>query len=160
MKAIRIASVLALVVMLVSGCDFFRAMVGKPTSEDMERMRIQKEKQARKEREQDSLAKVQQMLLEQQRAQALENSLSNTGRYHIVLGSFKVADNAQKMNEEIVRRGYTPRIITFNNGFEVVSVAHYDNYFKALKEMEKIQEWDICPEDIWIYDLQQNLHKQ
>lgn len=160
MKAIRIASVLALVVMLVSGCDFFRAMVGKPTSEDMERMRIQKEEQARKEREQDSLAKVQQMLLEQQRAQALENSLSNTGRYNIVLGSFKVADNAQKMNEEIVRRGYTPRIITFNNGFEVVSVAHYDNYFKALKEMEKIQEWDICPEDIWIYDLQQNLHKQ
>lgn len=56
------------------------------------------------------------------------------------------------------RTGYTPRVIKFNNGFEVVSVAAYNNYHDALRDMNEIMEYEFCPEDVWIYDIRQNMH--
>ena len=56
------------------------------------------------------------------------------------------------------KNGYTPRVILFNNGFEVVSVAAYNNYRDALKAMNDVMEYEFCPEDVWIYDIRQNLH--
>ncbi|HJB43702.1 MAG TPA: SPOR domain-containing protein [Candidatus Coprenecus merdipullorum] len=159
MKAFRLVPVLMVALMLVTGCDFFRSLVGKPTSKDLERMRQEAVEQARKQRIQDSVNKARELELEKARAAEQANLLDeSTGRYHVILGSFKVEGNAAKMNAMLEKNGYTPRVIEFNNGFEVVSVAAYDNYWDALKAMNDIMEYEFCPEDVWIYDIRQNMH--
>ena len=95
--------------------------------------------------------------LEQARI-AAENSLENAGKYHVILGSFKVEGNAEKMYATLEKNGYKPRVIEFNNGFEAVSVAAYDDYREALRAMEDVMEYQFCPEDVWIYDVSQNMH--
>ena len=99
--------------MLLTGCDFFRSLVGKPTSKDLERMRQEALEQERLQREQDSLNRVRALELEQARI-AAENSLENAGKYHVILGSFKVEGNAEKMYAVLEKNGYKPRVIEFN----------------------------------------------
>lgn len=160
MRTVRLISVLMVSVLLFTGCDFFRSMVGKPTSKDMERMRLEAQKEAQKKREQDSIARVNAMLAEQQRLLEEQNSLANTGRFHVVMGSFKVPSNAENMKSSLEEKGYSPRIIQFNNGFSVVSAASFDKYRDALWEMDELIELEICPDDIWVYDRNQSLHQQ
>ena len=159
MKAFRLVSTLLVALMLVTGCDFFRSLVGMPTSEDLEKMKQEAVEQARKQRELDSVNRVRALEQEKARAAAQENLLDESaGRYHVILGSFKVEDNAEKMYALLEKNGYKPRVIKFNNGFEVVSVAAYDNYRDALRAMNDIMEYQFCPEDVWIYDIRQNMH--
>ena len=56
MKHFRIIAVLALSVSLLTGCDFFRSILGKPTSSDIERIRL--EQAERQKAVKDSLAAV------------------------------------------------------------------------------------------------------
>lgn len=157
MRIVKLIMTLMAAAVLLTGCDFFRSLVGKPTSEDIERMRLEAQEQARMKREQDSLNKLRALELEQARA-AAENSLENAGRYHVILGSFKVEGNAEKMYAMLEKNGYKPRVIEFNNGFEAVSVAAYNDYREAIKAMQDVMEYQFCPEDVWIYDVNQNMH--
>lgn len=158
MKAFKLIVTLMAAVMLFTGCDFFRSLVGKPTSKDLERMKQEALEQARRQREQDSINRAKAIALEQAQEEARKNSIENAGRYHVILGSFKVEGNAEKMLSLLEKNGYTPRKIEFNNGFEVVSVSAYDNYREALRAMEDVMEYEFCPEDVWVYDVNQNMH--
>ncbi|HIZ87136.1 MAG TPA: SPOR domain-containing protein [Candidatus Coprenecus pullistercoris] len=158
MKAFKLIATLSAALVLLTGCDFFRSLVGKPTSEDLERMRQEAMEQERLQREQDSIARVRAAELEQE-ALRQQNLLDESkGRYHVILGSFKVEGNAEKMISLLRKNGYTPEKIQFNNGFEVVSVAAYDNYRDAVRAMEDVMEYQFCPEDVWVYDIRQNMH--
>ena len=129
MKAFRLISTLMVALMLVTGCDFFRSLVGKPTSKELEQMKREAVEQARKQRQLDSINKAKALALEQAKAAEENKNLldESAGRYHVILGSFKVEGNAEKMYALLEKNGYTPRVILFNNGFEVVYVAAYNN---------------------------------
>ena len=157
MRIFKLIVTLMAAALLLTGCDFFRSLAGKPTSKDLERMRQEALEQERLQRERDSLDRVRALELEQARA-AAENPLDNTERYHVILGSFKVEGNAEKMYAALEKNGYKPLVLEFNNGFEAVSVAAYDDYREALRAMEDIKEYPFCPEDVWIYDANQNMH--
>ncbi len=159
MKVFKLIITLAAAMMLLTGCDFFRSIMGKPTSKDIERMRQEAVEQARRQRIKDSLAAIELSKAQEQQKQSQENLLDESaGRYHVILGSFKVDGNAEKMYALLEKNGYSPRVIRFNNGFEAVSVAAYDNYREALKAMYDVMEFEFCPEDVWIYDINQNMH--
>ncbi len=146
---------------LLTGCDFFRSIVGKPTSKDIERMRQEELAKARKQREQDSIDRINALKLQEAMAKEKEGYLDESaGRYHVVIGSFRVSDNAEKMYSLLEREGYKPFKFKFNNGFEAVSVAAFDNYRDALDQMYKVMEFQYCPDDIWVYDIRQNLHEK
>lgn len=157
MKFFKLIITLAAAMMLLTGCDFFRSIAGKPTSKDLERMRQEALEQERRQRIQDSIDRAKALELARAEAEAADLP-ENVGRYHVVVGSFKVEGNAGKMRALLEKNGYTPRVIEFNNGFEVVSVAAYDNYRDALRAMRELMELQFCPEDVWIYDVNQNMH--
>lgn len=159
MRTVRVVSMLLIAMTLLSGCDFFRSLLGKPTSKDIERMRIEAEAQARKQRQLDSInkAKAEADAIEAARLQSLK---SLDKRFYVILGSFKVEDNATKMYAFLEKNGYTPKTIRFKNGFDLVAVASFDNLQEALREMDKLLEFEYCPEDVWVYDVNQKLHEE
>lgn len=159
MKAVRVLSMFLIAVTLLSGCDFFRSILGKPTSKDIERMRIEAEAQARKQRQLDSInkAKAEADAIAAAQMQALK---SLDKRFYVILGSFKVEDNATKMYAMLEKNGYTPKTIRFKNGYDLVAVASFDNLQKALVELDNLRAYEYCPEDVWVYDVNQKLHEE
>ncbi len=157
MKTLKLISIAAVSVMLFTGCDFFRSIIGKPTSKEIERMKIEAQLQAKKQKEIDSLNKINEQIALEEASKATINE--ENGRFYVVLGSFKVVENANKMFTLLEKNGYKPITIKFKNGYEVVSVAGFNNYGQAKQELAKLLEYEYCPEDIWIYDIRQNLHE-
>lgn len=156
MKLVRIFSLFLIAATMLTSCDFFRSLVGKPTSKDIERMRI--EAQAKKQRELDSINKAKADSLAMIAAlEAEKNALKD--RFYVVLGSFKVQGNAERMYAFLEKNNYTPRTIKFKNGFELVSASSTNNLQEALKILDELLMHDYCPDDVWVYDVKQGLHE-
>lgn len=159
----RLVPALLMAALLFTGCDFFRSIVGKPTSKDLERMKIEAaEKAARQKRQQDSLKAAQAVQLEREMYEAAARKYlldESAGKYHVIIGSYKLQDNASKMFARLENGGYSPRYVMFENGFYGVSVAGYDNMREARKTMYDVMELAYCPEDVWVYDVAQALHR-
>lgn len=119
-------------------------------------MRI--EAQAKKQRQLDSIkkAKVDSLALIAA-MEAEKNALKD--RFYVVLGSFKVQDNADRMHKFLEKNNYTPRTIKFKNGFELVSAASTNNLQEALRILDELLEYEYCPDDVWVYDVRQELHE-
>jgi cell division septation protein DedD len=159
MKTVRLLSVLLIAVTMLSSCDFFRSILGKPTSKDIERMKIEAAAQAKKQRQLDSInrAKAEADAIA---AQQLESLKTLNDKYYIIIGSFKVEDNATRMYALLEKNGYTPKTIRFKNGFDLVSVASFNDYHKAFAELDQLRALEFCPEDVWIYGVDQKLHEE
>lgn len=84
---------------------------------------------------------------------------SLTNRYYVIIGSFKDHSNSEKMAEYLKSKGITPTIMDFKNGFRVVSTASYSTLGAAFNEMYKLRDQNFGPDDIWVYDVRQNMHK-
>lgn len=156
MKIVRLFSLFLIAATMLTSCDFFRSLAGKPTSKDIERMRI--EAQAKKQRQLDSINKAKADSLALIAAmEAEKNALKE--RFYVVLGSFKVQGNAERMYQFLEKNNYTPRTIRFKNGFELVSAASTNNLQEALKIMDELLAFEYCPDDVWVYDVKQGLHE-
>ena len=119
-------------------------------------MRI--EAQAKKQRQLDSINKAKADSLALIAAmEAEKNALKE--RFYVVLGSFKVQGNAERMYQFLEKNNYTPRTIRFKNGFELVSAASTNNLQEALKIMDELLVFEYCPDDVWVYDVKQGLHE-
>lgn len=159
MRFVKILSMFLVAVTLFNSCDFFRSLVGKPTSEDLERMRV--EAQMKQEREQDSILRAKayaDSLAMAAAAQAQERML--TDRFYVILGSFKVPENAERMYAFLEKNNYTPQNISFKNGFDLVSAASTNNLQEALRIADELLAYEYCPDDVWVYDIRQELHEQ
>ncbi len=168
MKDKSIIAILLASSLLFSGCDMFRRMAGRPTAEELDRMRI--EMMARKEAEHqariDSLRQVERRLsdslaildsLRQMHGTILNPSemggLFTTrlnARYYVVVGSFRSRGNAESLFRTVSEDGFSPVLINFRNGFNAVAIAPADNLRDVLDSMRDIRSRDFCPEDVWI----------
>lgn len=81
-----------------------------------------------------------------------------TNRYFVIIGSFKDHSNSAKMEEYLKSKGFTPTIMDFKNGFRVVSTASYNTLGEAFNEMYRLRDMSFGPDDIWVYDVWQNMH--
>lgn len=156
MRTFKILSILLACSMLLSGCDFFRSMLGKPTSEEINQIRMEKEAAAAAWR--DSLARVK--AAGDSLAQAVQTT--NTpldAKYYVMMGCFKIHDNAVNFKSFLERKGYTVYVFDFKNGYEAIAIYGSDDYADAYRVMDKTMETGFCPYDIWIYDASTNLHE-
>lgn len=172
MKKYVVFSVLAAVMVLVSGCDLFRTIVGRPTSSDLEEMRVElarrrtAEEQAAAERAAleikraaDSVAVVAALdtlrgmggvLRTPDKLGGLSDATVLDAKYYIVLGSFKDASNATRYAGRINDAGFPASVISFRTGFNSVGVCPSDNPAEFLKSLRKVTRQDFCTGDYWI----------
>lgn len=162
MKTVKNITLLITILLLLTGCDFFRKTLGKPTSKELEQMRIESEAEAarlkaEKERERaiaDSLSLVNaKLMMEQQKAKTLDK------RYYVVLGSFKVPGNAAKFFAYLETKGLEPKEIKFKNGYDLVAVSGHDTLMEAYESLEHFLKFRYAPDDSYIYDTQLGYHQ-
>lgn len=173
-KAIVIAA-LAASVCLLGGCDFFRQLAGRPTSDEIaaKRVRLEQAEAAARQRE-DSLKAVEALAREQRRQHiadslALVDSLRrSTGhvvisakrvnangsqlpyRYYVMIGAFGSPDNANRQAAKAENAGYPATKIPFRNGFTAVGICPTNSLTDAYASLKKVSRLSFCPADAWI----------
>ncbi|MFA6770255.1 MAG: hypothetical protein WCR71_03690 [Bacteroidales bacterium] len=164
MRTAKIILTLITVIMIVTGCDWTRSQLGMATSKEIEALKNEQERMEAslyiadsiKNAKLDSIRLVTDSMAIKEAAQL--KRLESTQRFHVILGSFKVHSNSSRMMETLTKKGYKPQLFNFKNGFEAVSVCSFDKATPAFNQMYKLLDDGIAPDDIWVYDIRQNLH--
>ena len=172
----------AVVMMTVTGCDFFRKLAGRPTSDEIEvkrqEMLADLEAKAARQREiDDSLALVAKNEADsveacryiKENSVRLYTSVSLGGivqdgfadlpegscQYRVIVGSFKERANAQKKMAQVERVGdFWPHLIRMRNGMIAVAACPVDRIQNALAGLKELQRAGVCPEDGWILKIE------
>ncbi len=169
MKKISIVA-LIFTASVVCGCDFFRSLAGRPTSDEINARRTAielaekeqaradsvrlAEKAAAEKNERDSLSALSRIdslgisVITISSLGGVENVFSEV--YAIVVGSFKSASNAAGMAEKVSEAGYPAVILTFKNGMSAVTVAPCRSISDAVEAYGKVRNEKFCPKDAWI----------
>ena len=160
--SIKIRGVVCMLVavFVLSGCDWVKKQLGMPTSEDVARFKMELEaKELRQKQIQDSIETARLDSIKREQEKNLIPYVALEKKFYVIMGSFKVISNADILKANLEKAGYSPIRIALRNGFDMVALAGFNTYQEALAEMEKIGDNDLCPYDVWIYNVDQNLHK-
>lgn len=175
------SSLLLIMLMLVTltGCDFLRAVAGRPLSRDIEKKRIEiiKAEEVALQAHLDSVAREQEAAARKAVQDSIdayayihenkvvfnnasklggvsEDGLSDTGngrRYRVVLGSFKDRNNAVKLEKAISEAGdFCPHLIVLRTGMVAVAACPSDKIQNVVHGLKKLKTIDVCPADAWI----------
>lgn len=173
---------LAMVVMFtVTGCDFFRKLAGRPTSEEIEIKRQEmvadlKAKAVREKEVQDSLVLAAKRVADSLAAvSSLEESnvrvhsdsslggIAGDGAsemevkadYRVIVGSFKDQGNADKMVAKVAAAGnFNPHQVKMRNGMIAVAACPSDRIQEVLSGMDEMKKCGVCPADAWILKIE------
>jgi len=70
--------------------------------------------------------------------------------YYIIIGSFKVLDNARRFKNDLIQEGFTPMMLESEHGFYRVSVASYNDEFEARNRLGAIRRQYSKYSDVWL----------
>ena len=166
-KSLLFALMLGIMV-TVTGCDFMRRLAGRPTSEDIERIRVEKllAEEAALQASLDSLREAQKAV--QDSIDALELFVQQGGtvlnpsklgglyttklqyRYYVIIGAFRNRANAESLLQTAEKAGYKPVMISFRNGLLAVGLCPEEEIGGAVSMVKKIRQESFCPSDVWI----------
>lgn len=158
MKHCKLIPALLILLLVASGCDTVRSWLGKPTSADIEKARLEKEaaerdaaRKAASEAAEESAKKT----LDLSKV-AVENPIC---RYNVIVGAFRNSDNAERMAAKMTKMGETVTKISFVNGFTAISILNTEDFHAACRKLNSTQSSDELPFDCWIYDANTAKHK-
>jgi len=168
MNKLSVVVLLVLVLPLLSGCDLFRKMAGRPTSDQIEAKRLYIEQQEKGHRNRlDSLKEMQKQITDSLeildsirairssgvQARRLPDDVrdSLSSRYYIIIGAFGNAGNADKCLQSAVQSGYAAVKIRYLNGFTAVGICPCDELADAYASLRSVRESGFCP-DAWILE--------
>lgn len=160
---------LAAAALMLSGCDFFRSLVGRPTSNDLELKKVLIENEAKTHKgDLDSLKNIQKQISDSlevldsikkannvsvlTRPLAEESRASLSCRYYVIIGSFLERSNAEGLQKLVETKGYQSTLINYNNGYTALGVSPSNNLIESIEVLKKLKTESFCPEDAWILE--------
>ncbi|MCM1177206.1 MAG: SPOR domain-containing protein [Bacteroidales bacterium] len=155
--------ILLLSVVTLGGCDMFRKIAGRPTSDelDLKRLRIEAQQaeidslKAEHRKLTDSLAMVDSL----RQLSGTVLNLSELGglyttsldfKYYIIVGSFRNRTYAENLLVNVAGYGYAPVLICFRNGLFAVGISPENRVEAAVKSLKAVKNEEFCPSDVWI----------
>ena len=168
-------SVVVLSVFLLTGCDFFRTLAGRPTSKDIDAKQVSAlllEKAELMAANESLEAKYNKVLNELQSVKDSLNALDSISqyggsvlnpttlgglfstkleaRYYVIVGAFKFRSNAEALYKTAQKKGYRPALISFRNGRMAVGLCPSNNIKDAFEGLKKVKQESFCPSDVWV----------
>ncbi|MDR0728747.1 MAG: SPOR domain-containing protein [Prevotellaceae bacterium] len=156
MKRLFCICLAAAAALAMTGCDWFKTtFLGQPSN--VEQALLAQAVQVW----QDSLAQVAATgaLASVDSIQQPVAADSAALRYHVIVGSFKARESADRMLKLLQDEGYTAQMVVFKSGFFGVSVSSHSEVHAAMRALHKILPLAFCPEDAWVYDAHTLWHK-
>lgn len=166
-------SSLIIAVLMLTGCDAFRRLAGRPTSKDIHAMRVEileedaaaAAEEARQKAVMDSIALAERLAAE---SEAIMDSLKSEGRiispnklggvdpaslkeqYYIVIGSFKDRANADRLAAKVGEAGYPATVIILRTGMNAVGICGTNDVHSLNESLKKVRKESFCPKEAWV----------
>jgi cell division septation protein DedD len=178
-KLIQTVLILIPVALAATGCDFFRKLAGRPTSDQIAAMAeaIRLEESARiadslrkalAEPQEDSAATTPAPATPAAQAASTPTASSpvtatttpaaaapapagDLKRFYVVMASFGNSANANKYASILEAKGY-PATILKRGSYQVVAVCGTDDEAAIKQSFDEIRRQDFCPQGVWIID--------
>lgn len=177
-KLIQTVLILIPVALAATGCDFFRKLAGRPTSDQIAAMAeaIRLEESARiadslrkalAEPQEDSAATTPAPATPAAEAASTPTASSpvtaattpaaapapagDLKRFYVVMASFGNSANANKYASILEAKGY-PATILKRGSYQVVAVCGTDDEAAIKQSFDEIRRLDFCPQGVWIID--------
>lgn len=174
MNKVPVLLCLALLACLVSGCDFFRTLAGRPTSREIEARRTAiAQVRARKAAVADSLEAVRRdSIARAERAVAdslhAVDTLVSIGKYHnassyrnipasrlrsryaVVVGVFSSDANANRMLARYAGEGFDGYVLHYRSSLMAVVVSPCDKVAEALEAYRKVRSLPFSSKQTWV----------
>ena len=178
-KLIQTVLILIPVALAATGCDFFRKLAGRPTSDQIAAMAeaIRLEESARiadslrkalAEPQEDSAATTPATATPAAQAASTPTASSpvtattapaaaapapagDLKRFYVVMASFGNSANANKYASILEAKGY-PATILKRGSYQVVAVCGTDDEAAIKQSFDEIRRQDFCPQGVWIID--------
>lgn len=178
-KLIQTVLILIPVALAATGCDFFRKLAGRPTSDQIAAMAeaIRLEESARiadslrkalAEPQEDSAATTPAPATPAAQAASTPTASSpvtaattpaaaapapsgDLKRFYVVMASFGNSANAKKYASILEAKGY-PATILKRGSYQVVAVCGTDDEAAIKQSFDEIRRQDFCPQGVWIID--------
>lgn len=168
---------LASLTLLVSGCDFFRTLAGRPTSDELAAIINAKEKAAAEAVAKaseaqaapdtlaaaDTVAAVQAPAVQAPATPAVQPAAEPAPaagkprpskilslKYYIVVGTFSSDENARKLVSKAEAKGFPAAVFPFR-GMSGVAVCGTDSHEEIKASLAKVRESGIFPKESWIF---------
>ncbi|MCD8313243.1 MAG: SPOR domain-containing protein, partial [Bacteroidales bacterium] len=144
---------LILSVVSLTGCDAFRKIAGRPTSEDIRNRReaiaeAQRADSIRRQEIADSLAMADSVRKASAAIKTSEDGVEYSdslgSRYYIVLGTFKSEGNVRAMMKAASDAGHMPYVFPYS-GLTAVGICPTNTLGEAQDALNALLKEDFCP---------------
>lgn len=71
-------------------------------------------------------------------------------KYMVIVGSFSVKANADKLVEQFLTKGYKATALPFSNGLTAVGVGLSETRAQLDAQLLKLKDEPLCPKDAWV----------
>ncbi len=80
-----------------------------------------------------------------------ENLIKN--KFYLIVGSFKVINNANKLNKQLLKDGFSPEVLKEENGYHRVALCSFTTKDTAVKKLKKVQSEKKEFPGIWLLSI-------
>lgn len=137
-------------ILTTTGCEKIKSI--NPFRKKVDHALIEKQRQdsIRLAQEAEEILRQEELArLEEQRTIEEAARLKALNKYHLIVGSFKVPNNATRYHEKIRSKGHDSQIIMAKNGFHLVTINSYDNFRSAFNELRNMTR--SGEQEVWLY---------
>ena len=91
------------------------------------------------------------VVIKEEKVKIIESQAGEkAGKYYVILGSFKVLDNARNFRQQLVNERFLPTILENENGLYRVSISSYDDESMARSRVADIRANYEKYADVWL----------
>ncbi len=90
------------------------------------------------------------IVVKEEKVKVIESSDDVSYKYYVIIGSFKVLDNARTYKNTLISEGFTPVILENENGLYRVSISAYNDEMAARERVGGIRTNYPKYDDTWL----------
>jgi len=94
--------------------------------------------------------KPKEIVVKEEKVKVVDTTEDEVFKYYVIIGSFKVLDNAKNYKTQLIKEGFTPIILENENGLYRVSVSAYNDEGPARSKIGNIRAGYEKYSDVWL----------
>lgn len=92
----------------------------------------------------------QKIVVKEESVKVIEETNTETFKYYVIIGSFKILDNARNYKNDLSKQGFTPVILENMEGLYRVSIAAYNEEIPSRDKIANIRAQYEQYNDTWL----------
>ena len=90
------------------------------------------------------------IVVKEEKVKVVDDQESEVFKYYVIIGSFRVLENAQNYKKQLIEEGFLPVLLENENGLYRVSVSAFNEEMPARERINSIRNKYDKYNDVWL----------